>query len=167
MNAFETPQAFALNTRCFEWVRNLLWVNLFQKRSQKSGWNHVENSCNLPQIAACFDAKKGTKCVIWQHKMIGMTWKNDGNGGRRCRERAEKGTEMVFLFLFDDAVKCKKTDNNLYKTAGPTKRIFRAITFKAFQNKIKNSAYLNPKYQWFQIRALCFCFQNMLWCLFI
>jgi len=38
--------------------------------------------------------------------MIGMTWKNDGNGGRRCRERAEMGTEMVFLFLFDDAVKC-------------------------------------------------------------
>jgi len=46
--------------------------------------------------------------------------------------------------------------------AGLTKRVFRATTFKAFQNKIKNSAYLNPKYQWFQIRALCFCFQNML-----
>jgi len=55
---------------------------------------------------ACFDAKNKTKCVILQHKMIGMTWKNDGNGGRRCRERAEKGTEMVFLFLFDDALKC-------------------------------------------------------------
>ena len=46
--------------------------------------------------------------------------------------------------------------------AGPTQRVFRAITFKVFQNKIKNSAYLNPKYQWFQIRALYFCFQNML-----
>ena len=66
----------------------------------------MEKSCNLPQIAACFDAKNETKRVIWQHKMIGMTWKNDGNGGRRYRKRVEKGTEMVFLFLFDDAAKC-------------------------------------------------------------
>jgi hypothetical protein len=38
--------------------------------------------------------------------MIGMTWKNDGNGGRRYRKRAEESTKMVFLFLFDDATKC-------------------------------------------------------------
>ena len=55
---------------------------------------------------ACFEAKNETKRVIWQHKMIEMTWKNDGNGGRRCRKRAEKGIEMVFLFLFDDMMKC-------------------------------------------------------------
>jgi len=69
MNTFETPQAFALNTRCFERVRNLLWVNLFHERGQKSGWNHVEKSCNLPQIAVCFDAKNETKCIILRPKM--------------------------------------------------------------------------------------------------
>ena len=55
---------------------------------------------------ACFDAKNETKRVIWQHKMIGMTWKNDGNGGRRYRKRVDESTKMIFLFLFDDAVKC-------------------------------------------------------------
>ena len=66
----------------------------------------MEKSCNLPQIMVCFDAKNETKRVILRPKMIGMTWINDGNGGRRCRERAEEGIEMVFLFLFDDAAKC-------------------------------------------------------------
>ena len=66
----------------------------------------MENSCNLPQIMACFDAKNETKRVIWQHKMIGMTWKNGRNVGLRYRKGAEEGTKMVFLFLFDDAVKC-------------------------------------------------------------
>ena len=55
---------------------------------------------------ACFDAKNETKRVIWQHKMIGMTWKNDGNGGRRYRKRVDESTKMIFLFLFDDVTKC-------------------------------------------------------------
>ena len=79
---------------------------MFHERGQKSGRNHVEKSCNLPQIAVCFDAKNETKRVILRPKMIGMTWKSAGNVCRRCRKRAEEGTEMVFLFLFDDAVKC-------------------------------------------------------------
>ena len=66
----------------------------------------MEKSCNLPQIMACFDAKNETKCVIWQHKMIGMTWKNGRNVGLRYRKGAEEGTKMVVLFLFDDVVKC-------------------------------------------------------------
>ncbi len=55
---------------------------------------------------ACFDAKNETKRVILRPKMIGMTWKNAGNVCRRCRKRAEEGTEMGSLFLFDAAVKC-------------------------------------------------------------
>ena len=54
----------------------------------------------------CFGAKNETKHVIWQHKMIGMTWKNGRNVGLRYRKGAEEGTKMVVLFLFDDAVKC-------------------------------------------------------------
>ena len=66
----------------------------------------MEKSCNLPQIMACFDVKNETKHVIWQHKMIGMTWKNGRNVGLRYRKGAEEGTKMVVLFLFDDVVKC-------------------------------------------------------------
>ena len=79
---------------------------MFHERGQKSGRNHVEKSCNLSQIAACFDAKNETKHVILWPKMIGMTWKNAGNVCRRYRKGAEEGTKMVVLFLFDDVVKC-------------------------------------------------------------
>ena len=66
----------------------------------------MEKSYNLPQIMACFDAKNEAKRVILRPKMIGMTWKNGRNVGLRYRKGAEEGTEMVFLFLFDDAAKC-------------------------------------------------------------